>query len=694
MGFLVPAFLVALGALAIPIAMHLRHRDRSKPLRFPSFMFLERLPIRTASRRRVTDLPLLLLRAAILTLLVLAFARPLAKKGNAEELDERTKALVVLLDRSMSMGHNDVWQAALDSARTAIQSLSANDMVAVVLFDDAAEVVQTLTEDHTLALAAVARATPRKRGTRFAPALRAARQQLYNAGDALGEIVVVSDLQRAGAGGIASADVPLGTAVRTAVVAAPSRANVSISSVEARRVVAGERMTLGVQARITARELAEPATVRATLTINGRSATSTAVQLPVNGDATVSFDAVPITAGEIYGVVSVDPDDLPLDDSFQFVLSREEGIKVQLIVPDNASQNETLFFEHALAIGRAPPIKVERMRASSFAGDLTDPSIMLVYWDVLPSERHSDAISSFVNGGGGVVFVAAARLAQQASTSSLVPATFAGTADRVSNRTSTNGGGGGSGSLGNVRYDHPLFSPFREASAALTMSRFLRYTRVEAAANADIVARFDDGLPAVVTRTLGKGNTVVVAVPLDDRNGDFPLQPAFLPFLRKLALYASGHDAVPLWRTTGESWAIPDAIQRPVVEAADSTVYRPDRDSVGVAISLTDAGRYAVYDGSISGEPRASVAVNVTSAESDLTPIDPKELLLGVQSTDSLQQRSVQPATSAEVERRQGIWRYLLVTVAILMVGEALFSNRGWRGSATRSAMSPNRNSR
>ena len=38
MGFLLPAFLVALGALAVPIAMHLRNRDRNKPFRFPSLV--------------------------------------------------------------------------------------------------------------------------------------------------------------------------------------------------------------------------------------------------------------------------------------------------------------------------------------------------------------------------------------------------------------------------------------------------------------------------------------------------------------------------------------------------------------------------------------------------------------------------------------------------------------------------------
>ena len=88
-GLLVPAFLVGLAALAVPVYLHLRHRDRDKPQRFPSLMFLERLPIRTAERRRITDLPLLLLRALALALLVLAFARPVFSRSAAVERDER-----------------------------------------------------------------------------------------------------------------------------------------------------------------------------------------------------------------------------------------------------------------------------------------------------------------------------------------------------------------------------------------------------------------------------------------------------------------------------------------------------------------------------------------------------------------------------------------------------------------------------
>src|SRR3954470_18851164 len=121
-GFLVPAFLAGLAALAVPVVLHLRHREKDRPQVFPSLMFLEQLPIRTAERRRVTDWPLLLLRALALSLLVLAFARPVFSRSAVAERAGRSRAVIVLLDRSMSMGHRDVWPAALDSTRRLINS--------------------------------------------------------------------------------------------------------------------------------------------------------------------------------------------------------------------------------------------------------------------------------------------------------------------------------------------------------------------------------------------------------------------------------------------------------------------------------------------------------------------------------------------------------------------------------------------
>lgn len=171
-------------------------------------MFLEQLPIRTESRQRITDWPMLLLRLLALALLVFAFARPVLKDQRVVGADNRTKAVVILLDRSMSMGYTGVWPRALDSARAVIDRLEGKDRVALVAYDDAAEVMQRLTDDRAAVRGSLGAVQPMRRGTCLAPALRTARQLLLDAPFAAAEVIVISDLQRASASGIAGWSFP------------------------------------------------------------------------------------------------------------------------------------------------------------------------------------------------------------------------------------------------------------------------------------------------------------------------------------------------------------------------------------------------------------------------------------------------------------------------------------------------------
>jgi hypothetical protein len=251
-----------------------------------------------------------------------------------------------------------------------------------------------------------------------------------------------------------------------------------------------------------------------------------------------------------------------------------------------------------------------------------------------------------------------------------MPAATRGFADRLVDR---------GGFLGNVELDHPLFSPFREAPAALGAARFLRYPRLEPGPGCDVLARFDDGLPAVVERREGLGRVILVATPLDAQTGDFPLQPAYLPFVRRLVLYGAGHEASPLWQATGDYWLLPRRTQDPVVVAPDGAIGRPGADSGQVAVALTAAGFYALYAGRVAGDPVGVVAANAPPGESDLTPVDARELLIGVRQTDSTAGAAAGPQNAAAAERAQGLWRLLLGVVAVVLLLETFVANRGWR---------------
>jgi len=68
--FLAPFFLLGLGAISIPIVVHLIQRERKRVVEFPSLMFIRRIPYQSVRRRRIRNWPLLLLRLAALALIV------------------------------------------------------------------------------------------------------------------------------------------------------------------------------------------------------------------------------------------------------------------------------------------------------------------------------------------------------------------------------------------------------------------------------------------------------------------------------------------------------------------------------------------------------------------------------------------------------------------------------------------------
>ncbi|MEP6990142.1 MAG: BatA domain-containing protein [bacterium] len=681
LGLLVPAFLAGLVALATPIYLHLRHREKDRPQRFPSLMFLELLPIRTAERRRITDWPLLLLRALALAFLVMAFARPVFSRQAAVERAQRTRAVVVLLDRSLSMSRTGVWPAAVDTARRVLSSLGGTDRGALVLFDDAADVAQPFTTDRSVLLAALGKAVPSARGTRYAAALRAARQLVLRAGDAVPEVVIITDLQRSGVSGVAGLDLPKGLVVRTIAVGATSATNASVASVDIHRVAEPLRTMLSVDARLVSRDGAAPRTVRASLTLNGRVSGSKAVVLPATGDVRVVFDPVLLPAGRVRGTVSMDPDALAADDTFNFAFSSDDVVRVLLVAPDDAMGDETLFFERALAVGNTVAVRVERVRAGAMDARALGTAALVVLWDTPPPAGSAGiALAKYVEDGGGLVVAVNRRFGARGPASPLMPATVVGETDRLTDR---------GGAIGDVRFDHPLFSVFRSTPSTLGAARFLRYPRLEPLAGSDVLARFDDGLPAVIERRAGLGHVVLVGTPLDVRSGDFPLQSAYLPFLQRLVMYASGRDATSLARFTGQTWLLPGALTEPAVLTPQGAIVRPAKDSVGATVALRESGVYALYEGRVQGEPAALLAVNPPAGESDLTAMDARDLLLGVRESTVAASASSDVPTQTEVEGRQRLWRALLIVVALLLLTETCVANRGWRGTASRIGAAP-----
>src|SRR5882724_10693453 len=116
MAFLAPFLLWGTLAAGIPVAIHLFFRSRYRTVPWAAMKFLLTSVEQTSRRLKFQELLLLLLRVLVLTVLAVAFARPISSvvrgAGRGDSVDA-----VFVIDTSYSMEANDGTKTRMERAR-------------------------------------------------------------------------------------------------------------------------------------------------------------------------------------------------------------------------------------------------------------------------------------------------------------------------------------------------------------------------------------------------------------------------------------------------------------------------------------------------------------------------------------------------------------------------------------------------
>ncbi|HEV3139081.1 MAG TPA: hypothetical protein VGY57_01125, partial [Vicinamibacterales bacterium] len=216
-----------------------------------------------------------------------------------------------------------------------------------------------------------------------------------------------------------------------------------------------------------------------------------------------------------------------------------------------------------------------------------------------------------------------------------------------------------------------------------TAPHFYRYRALTPAADARVLARYDDGAVAAAERKIGNGRVIVWTSTLDDSFTDIGVKPIFLPLVHQLVRYLARYEQPASWYTVGQvldlSARAKNRNDRVIVTPSGArTTQQAAKGSADGSLELMEQGVYEVRNtGANVGRPEA-LAVNLDPAESDLAPLDPRELVASV--TGHATAESAEPAmapemTREEAEKRQSLWWYLLVAGVLLLGSETLISN-------------------
>jgi len=691
MSFLAPLFALGLAALAIPILVHLVHKERKETTPFPSLMFLLRTPYQHSRRQRIRDWLLFLNRAMVFLLLVAAFARPVFDRppDAAAAVAGGGREVVIVLDRSFSMRVGDRWSRAQAAARQALDALGPADRGTVVLFADQARAVREGSGGRTVLRAAIDTVAPGDAATRYAPALILAGRTLAQSELPKREVIVISDFQRSGWDVGEDARLPAGTTVTPIDVASPGVQDRAVRAVELRRSIAEGRERITVTTRVSN---VGPAArgIEARLEVAGRTVATSRLDLGADAGGVVTFESLAIPESPQQAAIRITPDNVPSDDVLHFVLERSPSIPVLVVEGVTPGSDRDVYLQRALEIGDRPSFDVSIRRSPQLsASDLAGKRLVIMNNAPWPGGDLGRRLEAFVRDGGGLLVVAGDAVS--AATwpgrgNGLLPVTPGEIRDRVADKGAV---------LGFIDRSHPALSLFGGAqSGDLSAARFYRYRAIPA--DSGVLARFDDGAVAVAEQRSGNGRTLVIASSFDGLWNDLPRQPVFLPFIHQLAQYASGYRAGRSVYEVGD----PVDLQGVGPAAADSTGARGvayvavsplgNRLRIGgtqgePALIPTEAGIYEVRPAGAPGARPRLVAVNIPGRELDLARFDPTRLTHSVSPVTEQLAGSSSPAEAdlAQRERKQSVWWYLLLIAATLLVVESVLAHRLSRGRVT-----------
>ena len=627
--FLALPFLWFATAALIPLALHLFQRRKKVTVRFSTVRFLKLAQRRSSSRVRMENFLLWLLRTAILLLLAFAFALPVLRRKDLGGLLGQSKRIVGLVwDAGFSMGYQsggrNVWQDAQEAAAAVMGGLKDGDQVCLFLAgEEPVALIEQPTKDLAFALATVRAQQPRATSSRLQPAVAAALRAMKTAGSAEKELYILTDGQArpwtsfaesAGEEGKIEDSVRVFLASLGAAApenTAPSRVEVQPSLLIAGRPVRLKTEVVGSGA---------PRTVSLSLFVDdqlaGRRDTTA-------GDATAEpavFNLPALPAGPHAARVDVGEDGLAIDDTYHFLLSAAERLRVPVIGEADAtfflrralrpSEDLTLFDVQAVTPAESPSMSLEG-------------SACIILADAIPLPGQTfEKIEAYVNAGGTLLVFPGDRATAADYTSwTLLPSPVTGSREFPA--------GTGRRNLRLTAPRDPLFTTLRLPPGSVPSIAFKRALSLgDPNPGSEVLLSAGEDLPFLLRRKVGNGQVLAFTGSADRGWTDFPITPVFLPVLHQIVLSGAGGLNREPSHTVSDRLVFADrsgrvregsVIKTPDGESRTVRALREEGQSGWMIEDATVPGIYTLEDGAAMVPV---LAVNVPREESNLESIE------------------------------------------------------------------------
>ncbi|MEQ8785037.1 MAG: BatA domain-containing protein [Pirellulaceae bacterium] len=724
-------FLAGTAAVTFPLVLHLIRRTPRGRQQFSSLMFLKASPPRLTRRSRLDNLLLLLLRALAIVLLALAFTRPYWRTAaDISIFDAPARRVAILVDTSASMRRGDLWKQAVARVNEVLDELEPADSAALFTFSDRMSQVVGFDERselegeqlRELIRGEMARQGPGWSDTDLGAALTTVADSLDVAndleqtGDTL-QIIVVSDMQR-------GADLDALQAYEWPDTVRVTVRRVELDDASNARVTLLARDASASQDMPTTEAASDEPRVRVT-----NSSDSSVEQFRVwwsDGGGDVSEDDavafyVPPGESRVLAVPrpegKLDVDRLVLrgdaavfDNEYYTAPLKQRVVRVVGIGADAAGDAEglRLYLEEAL---ESTPLRQVQFTWSKPGESLAilqgEQPELIVVTDAISGEQR-EQLTAYQAGGGVILAVlrtpetvaSLGELIGDAEVEDAQSDDAAATGDSTADRRVY-------AMLAEIDFTHPLFAPLAGARYNdFTRIHFWKHRRVQLSADksTNVVARFDDGSPAVWERIGEKGKTIVFASGWHPADSELALSTKFVPLLDAVLKQCGDKGLETTTCLVNQPLALPELLDDPTSnekgegerdsapskEDGQRVVIRPDGGEVKIA---SDARTFTAVDPGVytlkSGPAEHAFAVNLAARESVTEPLALESLeqlgvRLGVQPSQSAEADRLRQLRDTELEDRQKIWKWLIVAALGVLGIETCLA--GWRARSTSQA--------
>ncbi len=686
--FLNSAILFGLAAVSIPILIHLFTRQKNKTIVFSSLKFLKELQRQKIRKLKIRQILLLILRALLILLLVLAFARPTLKSKNVSSLKTSAQlTAVIILDNTLSMGFESNGRLLLEKAKVRAAEVASlmrqGDEIYLLLpqsvpkfaFEDARfspESVQQIIMDTPLSF----------QSTDYSAALIAANELLSKSQNINKEIYLIGDLQKNGfrtSEAVASQVLDEEQDIKLFLLPVTNDRveNLSITEIVIGDQILEKGKVAEIQATIRNTSEQKISNRLVHFFVNGKRQAQDVLNLEANASTSMIFRMVPGQTGFQSGYILLEEDKLMADNKGYFGFNIPDQIPILLV---GNKPEDTQYINLALNPGKNAGtfIKANRIDASQLSDtDLSNYRVIIFSNISGFSSTETVKIQNYVKLGGGVFFMLGDDVDLRNYNDNLhkklkLP---------VFTQTISQQGKDSFLTLGKIDYKHPVFKGVFGEEKAVESPHVRFAVDIQTDVPVEQIIEYSNGSPFLFEAKLQAGRIFYLTTSLANDWSDLIYRGLFVPLLNRSVMYLSGAAS-----NENEQLLVGREIEfasEKITASASMIMEKPDGNKVNLKpeivrgnyfVRFTETDLPGIYKLFSNDALLSQWAVNYNPDELNFEEIDREELkslLPDKQIIEIMDDQDI-AATLQETRFGREFWKTILFVALVFFVAETV----------------------